>query len=84
MSERKAARKGQPEALATFAATAMNGGEKPDAVGLDATQGTAAIPTDPDDKNDAATKVLREGVLGINQGADKAVNRLPDRISGKK
>ncbi len=84
MVERKTARKGQPEALATFAATAINGGDKPDAVGLDATQATAAIPTNPDDKNDAATRILREGALGIRQGADEAVDRLPDRISGKK
>jgi hypothetical protein len=84
MAERKQSRKGQPEALATFAAAAAHGGKKPDDVGLLATSETAAIPTNPDDKNDAATKVLREGVLGTDQGAVVAIDKLPDRISGKK
>jgi hypothetical protein len=74
----------QPEALATFAAAAIHGGKKPDAVGLTATKETAAVPTNPADKVDAATKVLREGVLGTDQGADAAIDKLPDRISGKK
>jgi hypothetical protein len=76
--------KGQPEALATFAAAALNGGKKPENIGLMATNETAAIPTDTDDKADAATKVLREGVLGTDQGAEEAIDRLPDRISGQK
>lgn len=84
MPERRDAPKGQPEALATFAAAARHGGKKPDSVGLEATDGTAAIPTNPDDKNDAATRVLREGVLRRNQGAEAAIDKLPDRITGKK
>lgn len=84
MSEQKQDYKGQPEALATFAAAAAHGGKKPDDTGLAATQDTAPIPTNPDDKVDAATKVLREGVLGKDQGADAAVDKLPDRISGNK
>jgi hypothetical protein len=83
MSETKPVRKGQPEVLATFAAAATHGGKKPDDVGLTATRATAAIPTDPDDKVHAATKVLREGVLGTDQGAEAAIDKLPDRISGK-
>lgn len=84
MSARKEVPKGQPEALATFAAAATHGGKKPDDIGLTATRETAAIPTNPDDKNEAATKVLREGVLGTDQGADAAIDKLPDRISGGK
>jgi hypothetical protein len=84
MSGHKPVHKEQPEALATFAAAAIHGGKKPDDVGLTATKATAAIPTNPDDKVDAATKVLREGVLGTDQGAEAAVDKLPDRISGKK
>jgi hypothetical protein len=80
MSERKQVRKAQPEALATFGAAARHGGKKPDNIGLVATAETAAIPTNPDDKADAATKVLREGVLGMDQGADAAIERLPDRV----
>lgn len=69
----------QPEALATFAATARNDGRKPKDIGLEATPETKAIPTDPKKKAAAATKVLREGVLHRDQGADEAVDALPDR-----
>ncbi len=71
--------KDQPEALATFAASARNDGQKPKDIGLHATDETEAIPTDPKKKADAATKVLREGVLHKDQGADEAINDLPDR-----
>lgn len=74
----------QPEALATFAASARNAGKKPKDIGLKATPETQAIPTDPKKKNDAARKVLREGVLHKNQGADKAIDALPDRARAKK
>ena len=83
MTEQKQSGKGQPEALATFAAAASNGGKKPDDIGPVATRETAAIPTNPDDKNDAATKILREGILGTNQDAEAAVDKLPDRASRK-
>jgi hypothetical protein len=69
----------QPEALATFAAGARNDGKKPDEIGLEATPETAPIPTDPGKKSDAATKVLREGVLKRDQGAEEAIDKLPDR-----
>ncbi len=74
----------QPEALATFAATARNEGRKPDDIGLEATPETSGIPTDPDQKAKAATKVLREGVLHRDQGADEAVDALPDRTRDKR
>lgn len=83
MTERKQSQKGQPEALATFAAAAAHDGIKPKDIGLQATKETAPIPTNPEDKNDAATKVLREGVLGTDQGADAAIAKLPDRVSAK-
>lgn len=69
----------QPEALATFAATARNDGKKPADIGLEATPETGGIPTDPKMKAEAATKVLREGVFHTGQGADEAVDALPDR-----
>lgn len=69
----------QPEALATFAAAARKDGKKPDDIGIEATAETAPIPTDPAKKADAATKVLREGVLKTDQGADEAIDKLPDR-----
>ena len=70
----------QPEALATFAATARADGRKPDSVGIHATPETAPVPTRSVDKDDAAKKVLREGALKRGQGARKAVDKLPDRI----
>lgn len=79
MADEKPTQGQQPEALATFAASARNEGRKPDDIGLTATPDTAPIPTSPDDKAQAATKVLREGVLGRDQGADEAVEALPDR-----
>jgi hypothetical protein len=69
----------QPEALATFAASARNDGRKPDKVGLTATSETAPLRTSSEKKAQAATKVLREGVLKRDQGADEAVIALPDR-----
>lgn len=69
----------QPEALATFAAAARKDGKKPDDIGLEATPETEPLPTDPKQKAKAATKVLREGVLHKDQGADDAIDALPDR-----
>ena len=81
MAEKKAAGpKGQqPEALATFAASARNDARKPDEVGLTATSETAPLGTSSEKKAQAANKVLREGVLQRDQGADEAVDALPDR-----
>lgn len=69
----------QPEALATFAAAARKDGKKPADIGLEATPETAPIPTNSAKKDDAATKVLREGVLKTDQGAEEAIDALPDR-----
>ena len=73
-------RKERPEALATFAEAARQGGKKPDDVGLEADENTAPLPTDPKKKQRAAAKVLHEGATGEDTGADEAVDDLPDRI----
>ncbi len=74
---------GQPEALATFAATARNAGRKPDDIGLAATPATKPAATSPEAKQDAATRVLQEGVTGRDRGADEAIDALPDRVAGR-
>jgi hypothetical protein len=74
---------GQPEALATFAATARNAGHKPENIGLEATPATKPVATSPEAKQDAATRVLQEGVTGKDHGADEAIDALPDRAAGK-
>ena len=71
----------RPEALAKFAEVARNDDGKPVRNGIEATRQTAPIPTDPAQKQDAATRVLREGVLKQDQGADEAIDRLPDRTA---
>jgi|GEM_PF-1401863 len=71
----------RPEDLAKFAEVARNGDGKPVRNGTEATAETAPIPTDPAQKQDAATRVLREGVLKQDQGADEAIDRLPDRTA---
>lgn len=71
----------RPEALAKFAEVARHDDGQPVREGVSATKETAAIPTDPKLKQDAATKVLREGVLRRNQGAKKAIKKLPDRTA---
>ncbi|KQU50636.1 hypothetical protein ASG72_12245 [Bosea sp. Leaf344] len=65
--------------MATFAAAARADGKKPDENGLEATEETDALPTASEAKAEAATKVLREGVLHRDEGADEAIDALPDR-----
>ena len=64
-----------------FAEVARNADGKPVREGVKATAETAPIPTDPNLKQDAATRVLREGVLHRNQGAKSAIKKLPDRTA---
>ncbi|HUQ35017.1 MAG TPA: hypothetical protein VM144_01435 [Aestuariivirga sp.] len=71
----------RPEALAKFAEVARNDDGKPVRNGTEANEQTAPIPTDPAQKQDAATRVLREGVLKQDQGAEEAIDRLPDRTA---
>ena len=63
----------QPEVLAGLAVAAKAGGKKPDSEGLTATAATAPKPVRQADQVDAATKVLREGATGRDQGAEAAV-----------
>jgi hypothetical protein len=58
----------QPEALATFAEASRAKSKTPDKSKLTATEDTAPIPTDSKRKDEAATKVLREGVTGKDEG----------------
>ena len=69
----------QPEALANFAATARSDDKVSPTGGRAATPETEPRPADPEAKAEAATKVLREGSLHVDQGAGEAVDRLPDR-----
>ena len=75
--------KQNPEALATFAATAKNAGHRPKDHPERAAPETAAIPTNPELKNEAARKVLRAGVDGEPERAQAAVNAVPDRTRVK-
>ena len=71
----------RPEALAKFAEVARHDDGQPVREGVEATEETAAIPTDPKLKQDAGTRVLREGVLHKDQGAKGAIDKLPDRTA---
>ena len=82
MSDKKS-KDNEPEALAKFAEVARNDDGQPVREGVHATHETDAIPTDPRLKQDAATKVLREGVTHRDEGADEAIDKLPDRTKEK-
>jgi hypothetical protein len=73
----------EPEALAKFAEVARNNTGKPVRQGVEANEENAAIPTDPKLKQDAATKVLREGVFHRDEGSEEAIDKLPDRTAKK-
>ncbi len=77
----KANKGAEPEALAKFAQVARNNHGQPVREGIEARQANSAIPTDPALKQDAATKVLQEGVYHTDQGAKEAIDRLPDRTA---
>ncbi len=68
-----------PEALATFAATARNDGRRPEDAPAHATAETAAIPTDPAVKQHAGAEVLKAGAQGTPGTAQAAVDQVPDR-----
>ncbi len=75
--------KAQPEVLAKFGESARHDDGEAEKPGLFADDESAPIPTDPKLKQDAAMKVFREGVFHNDQGADEAINKLPDRILKK-
>jgi hypothetical protein len=74
-----------PEALATFAATARNDGNRPKDHPERANEETKPIPADPKAKDEAARQVLRAGVEHAPERAQAAVKAVPDRtrIPGK-
>ncbi len=69
-----------PEAVAKFAQSARAETVEEARTGVDATIETAAIPTDPKLQHKAATKVLREGVIGDDEGSEELIKKLPDPI----
>lgn len=73
----------QPEALAQLAESARDASGKPAKPSLEAGKKTAPVPTDPLLKQDAATKVLREGVMHRDECAKEAIDKLPDRAARK-
>ena len=68
-----------PEALATFAATARNDGKRPKDHPDRAMAETKPIPADPKAKDEAARQVLKAGVDHAPQRAQPAVKAVPDR-----
>ena len=68
-----------PEALATFAATARNDGNRPKNHPERATEETKPIPADPKAKDEAARQVLRAGVEHAPERTQAAVKAVPDR-----
>jgi hypothetical protein len=76
--------KQNPEALATFAATARNDGKRPKDHPERATAETAPIPADPKAKDEAARQVLRAGVEHAPERAQGAVKAVPDRTRADK
>jgi hypothetical protein len=74
-----AARGQQPEALATFAEAARQGGKKPKDFGLKASRATSPLRGDLRHEEDAATKILKENATGHDEGGKAAAHALPDR-----
>jgi hypothetical protein len=75
-----------PEALATFAATARNDGNRPKDHPERATEETKPIPADPKAKDEAARQVLRAGVErapGRAQAAVRPSPTEPDRANDR-
>jgi hypothetical protein len=69
----------QPEALRSLKSAAKSGSRKPRDQGLEAKSDTAPIPASPEQKQDAAAKVLREGVKKNPQGMEEAAKKAPRR-----
>jgi hypothetical protein len=69
----------QPEALRSLKAAAKAGSQKPQEQGLEARGDTAPISASLEQEQDAATKVLEEGVEKNPQGMEKAARKAPQR-----
>jgi hypothetical protein len=69
----------QPEVLRSLESAAKAGSQKPQEQGLEARGDTAPIPTPLEQKQDAAAKVLQEGVEKNPQRMDAAARKAPQR-----
>ena len=69
-----------PEAIAKFAQSARSENGEMGRTGVSSTSETSPIPTDPILKQKAATAVLRENVLGDDEGSEELIKELPDPI----
>jgi hypothetical protein len=73
----------QPESLSRFGQAARSQQSVANKPGLFADAETAPDFVDSEQKDDAATRVLREGATGKDHGADEAIHALPDRVTKK-
>jgi len=69
----------QPEALRSLKSAAKAGSQKPQGQGLEARGDTAPIAAPLEQEQNAAAKVLQEGVKHNPQGMDKAAKKAPER-----
>lgn len=69
----------QPEALRSLKSAAKAGSQKPKGQGLEANGDTAPMPASPEQEQDAAAQVLREGVKKNPQGMEEAAKKAPRR-----
>ena len=69
----------QPEALRSLKSAAKAGSRKPKDQGLEARGDTAPIPAPLEQEQDAAAKVLREGVEKNPRGMEEAARKAPER-----
>jgi hypothetical protein len=69
----------QPEALRSLKSAAKAGSQKPQEQGLEARSDTAPISAPLEQEQDAAAKVLQEGVEKNPQGMEDAARKAPKR-----
>jgi hypothetical protein len=69
----------QPEALRSLKSATKAGSQKPRNQGLEARDDTAPIPAPLEQEQDAAAKVLQEGVKKNPQGMERAARKAPER-----
>ncbi|WP_201860597.1 hypothetical protein [Microvirga soli] len=69
----------QPEALRSLKSAAKAGSQKPKDQGLEARADTKPIPAPLEQEQDAAAKVLKEGVEKNPQGMEDAARKAPER-----
>ena len=69
----------QPEALRSLKSAARAGSQKPQDQGLEARGDTAPVSAPLEPEQDAAAKVLQEGVKKNPQGMEEAARKAPER-----